>query len=322
MHKKLLMAVILITVSFTLSAGLQNIYAAVLLDRVVATVNDEVITWSELMSVISIEGKQFLENASKSEKKERIKELERPFLKNMIEMKLQLQEARKMGINVGNAEIDGAIGEIRKKYNLSDEALMKSLESEGITMKDYRSRLTEQILMTKVVNSAIKSNIVITDREIEEYYANNQERYSGEEKVKIRQILFPATGDDSKRAAIEGKARDIIEKINKGEEFSRLAVEFSEGPSREFGGDLGYVGRGSALKEIEDVAFTLKKDEVSKPFWSPAGLHIIKIEDRIERGIENVRDKIKTTLFNNAFEAKFHEWGTGLREKAYVEIKL
>jgi parvulin-like peptidyl-prolyl isomerase len=189
-------------------------------------------------------------------------------------------------------------------------------------MKDYRSRLTEQILMTKVVNSAIKSNIVITDREIEEYYENNKERYSGEEKVKIRQILFPVTGDDSQRAAIEGKARDIIEKINKGEEFSRLAVEFSEGPSREFGGDLGYVGRGRALKEIEDVAFTLKKDEVSKPFWSPAGLHIIKIEDRIERGIENVRDKIKTTLFNNAFETKFHEWGAGLREKAYVEIKL
>jgi peptidyl-prolyl cis-trans isomerase SurA len=322
MHKKLLIAVILITVFFTLSAGLQNIYAAVLLDRVVATVNDEVITWSELMSVIFIEGKQFLKNASESEKKERIKELERPFLKNMIDMKLQLQEARKMGINVGNAEIDGAIGEIRKKFNLTDAALIKSLETEGITMKDYRSRLTEQILMTKVVNSAIKSNIVITDREIEEYYENNKERYSGEEKVKIRQILFPVTGDDSQRAAIEGKARDIIEKINKGEEFSRLAVEFSEGPSREFGGDLGYVGRGRALKEIEDVAFTLKKGEVSEPFWSPAGLHIIKIEDRIERGIENVRDKIKTTLFNNAFETKFHEWGAGLREKAYVEIKL
>jgi peptidyl-prolyl cis-trans isomerase SurA len=130
MHKKLLIAVILITVSFALSEGLQNIYAAVLLDRVVATVNNEVITWSELMSVISIEGKQFLENVPESEKKERIKELERPFLKNMIDMKLQLQEARKMGINVGNAEIDGAIGEIRKKFNLTDKALMKSLETE------------------------------------------------------------------------------------------------------------------------------------------------------------------------------------------------
>lgn len=322
MQRKLSVISISIAAFFILTVGFQSVYGAVLLDRVVATVNDEVITWSELMSVISIEGKQFLENASESEKKERIKELERPFLKNMIDMKLQLQEARKMGINVGNSEIDGAIGEIRKKYNLTDEALMKSLETEGITMKDYRSRLTEQILMTKVVNSAIKSNIVITDREIEEYYENNKERYSGEEKVKIRQILFLVTGDDSQRAAIEGRARDIIEKINKGEEFSRLAVEFSEGPSREFGGDLGYVGRGSALKEIEDVAFTLKKGEVSEPFWSPAGLHIIKIEDRIEKGIENVRDKIKTTLFNNAFETKFHEWGAGLREKAYVEIKL
>jgi peptidyl-prolyl cis-trans isomerase SurA len=322
MQKKLSVISLSAALFFTIMAGLQNIHAAVLLDRVVATVNAEVITWSELMSVISLEGKQFLENVPESEKKEKMKELERPFLKNMIDMKLQLQEARKMGIKVGASEIEGAVGEIQKKYNLTDEELMKSLEAEGITLKDYKARLSEQILMTKVVNAAIKSNIVITDREIEEYYENNKDRYSGEEKVKIRQILFPSTGDDSQKAAIEGRARDIIERINKGEDFSRLAVEFSEGPSREFGGDLGYIGRGSALKEIEDVAFALENGEVSKPFWSPAGLHIVKIEDRIERGIENVRDKIKATLFNNAFEEMFHGWSAGLREKAYVEIKL
>lgn len=302
--------------------GFHNACGAVLLDRVVATVNDEVITWSELMSVISIEGKAYLVNVPESEKVEKMKELERPFLKNLIDMKLQVQEARKMGISVGESEIDGAIKEIQKKFNLTDEALMNSLETEGITLQDYRKRLSEQILMTKVVNTAVKSNIVITDREIEEYYEANKERYSGEEKVRISQILLKAPEDDSQRAAVEAKARDIIDRLNKAEDFSRLAVEFSEGPSRQYGGDLGYIGRGSALKEIEDIAFGLKKGEVSSPFWSPAGYHIIKVEDRIEAGIENARDKIKETLFKKAFELKFHEWSAGLRENAYVEIIL
>lgn len=318
MQKKILLYIILLAVFLTLAAGS---YGAVLLDRVVATVNDEVITWSELMSVISIEGRVFLAGVPESQKKTRMKELERPFLKNMVEMKLQLQEAKKMGISVGNTEIDSAISEIKKKYNMADETLKRSLDAEGITMKDYRKRLSEQIIVTKVINNAIKSNIVITDREIEEYYETNRERYSGDEKVRIRQILFTLP-DNGMREAVEQRAKDITGRIKKGEEFSRLAVEFSEGPSREFGGDLGYIGRGSALKEIEDVAFALKIGEVSEPFWSPAGLHIIMTEDRIERGIEKVRDKIKETLFKNSFNKKFHEWSTGLREKASVEIKL
>ncbi len=318
MQKKIFLYTILLAVSLTLAAGS---YGAVLLDRVVATVNDEVITWSELMSVISIEGRAFLKDVPENQKKARMKEMERPFLKNMVEMKLQLQEAKKMGISIDDTEIDSAISEIKKKYNMTDEILKRSLDAEGITMEDYRKRLSEQIIVTKVINSAIKSNIVITDSEVEEYYEANSERYSGDEKVKIRQILFTIP-EEGMREALEQRAKDITGRIKKGEEFSRLAVEFSDGPSREFGGDLGYIGRGSALKEIEDVAFALEIGEVSEPFWSAAGLHIIMIEDRIERGIEKVRDKIQETLFQDSFKMKFHEWSTGLREKASVEIKL
>ena len=117
--------------------------------------------------------------------------------------------------------------------------------------------------------------------------------------------------------------RDLVQRINKGEDFAKLAREFSEDPSRKFGGDMGYISRGSLLKEIEDVAAALKKGDVSRPFRSPAGLHIIKLEDRIEGGgIEKVRDRIKEALFQKAFESKYREWRTGLRETAYIEIKL
>jgi peptidyl-prolyl cis-trans isomerase SurA len=302
---------------------LQQGHSAVLLDRIVAIVNNEVITWSELRSTISREAKSFLEKVPEGKKDEAMKELEKDFLNTLIDMKLQLQEARQRGLDLNKSEIDSAISDIKKKYNLTDEALLHSLEAEGMTFEEYRTRLGEQIMVSKLVNFEVKTNIVISDREIAEYYEADKDRFGSIEKLRIRQIFFAAPKDQSKRSIMEASAREVIARLDKGEEFSNLAGELSEDASRKFGGDLGYISRGSVLKEVEDAAFTLKIGEVSKPFWSPFGLHIIKLEERIEgEGFDKVKDKIKETLFEKAFESKYLEWKAGLKEKAYIEIKL
>jgi peptidyl-prolyl cis-trans isomerase SurA len=301
----------------------QTAHAAVLLDRVVAVVNNEAITWSELRKVITLEGKTFLENVPESRKEEAMKELEKKFLYNLIDVRLQIQEARRIGLDVSGSEITSAIADIKKKFNLTDEALLNSLEAEGLNMEEYRTRLGEQILLSKVVNFEVKTNIVITDREILDYYEANKDRFGSMEKRHIRQIFFPAPKDNALRASLEARAEDTIQRIQRGEDFSKLATELSEDKGRQFGGDLGYISRGSAIKEIEDVAFSLNVGDVSKPFWSPAGLHIIKLEDKIDAdGIDKVKDKIKETLFQKAFETKYPVWKAGLKEKANIEIKL
>jgi peptidyl-prolyl cis-trans isomerase SurA len=325
MKRAVLLNLIIIMVFSLLNqiAGLEKSYGGILLDRIVATVNGEVITWSELRKVIELEGKEFLKGTTGEERERKIKELEKSFLNDLIDMKLQLQEARRIGLDVSDSETEGAINEIKKKYNLTDEAFINSLKAEGFTLEEYKTRLAEQILLSKVVNFEVRNNIIISDREIEEYYEANKEKYSEKEKVRIRQIFFAPPEDEAKRADIEAKAEEVIERIKKGEDFAKLASEFSEDPSREFGGDLGYVSRGSILKEIEEIAFGLKTGEVSKPFWSSKGLHIIKLEDRIEgKDIEEVREEIKEILFERAFKLRYDEWIKKLREKAYIEIKL
>lgn len=296
---------------------------AVLLDRVVATVNDEVITWSELMGVIALEGRDYMQNRTDRTRQEKISDLEGPFLKNLIEMKLQLQEARRMGLDVGDAEIDNAVSDIRNKFDLDDVTFLESLKAEGLTMQDYRSRLGEQILLSKVVNFAVRNNIVISEKNIDEYYRANEEQFDGRERLKIRQIFFKGQNGSDQARAIEKKGREVLYRLKRGEDFAKLAKEISEDSSRDFGGDLGYITRGSALKEIEDAAYTLKTGEVSKPFWSEAGLHIIKLEDRISgSSIVKVKDKITEILFQKSFDEKYHEWKTGLRERSYIETKL
>ena len=317
----ILLLIFLIPILITLQ-GKQNAISAVLLDRIVATVNDEVITWSELVNVIKVEGKSFLDDVSDEEEKKRLKELERPFLNNLIEKKLQVQEARKKGLGVSSSEIDDAIEEIRNKYDLSEETFLNSLEAEQMTMEDYRTRLATQIIVQKVVNFEVRIKIVISDKEIEEYYKTNKAKLIGKEQFKIRQI-FLAVPDDGQKASVEAKADDLYRRITEGEDFSMLASEFSEDPSREFGGDLGYISRGSALQEVEDMASSLNIGDYSKPFWSSAGLHIIKLEDRTEGGtLQRNKENIKERLVQKAFESRYHEWMAGLREKAHIEIRL
>ncbi|MBL7050373.1 MAG: peptidylprolyl isomerase [Nitrospira sp.] len=292
---------------------------AVMLDRVVASVNDEVITWSELMNMILLEGKGFLANISETERQKRISELERPFLNNLIEVRLQQQVARRMGLGVSPQEIDGAILDIKSKFGVTDESLAESLRSEGLSMIDYRSRLADQILMQKVVNYAVRKNIVVSDQEILDYYEKNKEKYAQKEQRKIRQILLKDPDSDG---SVDDRARYFVARIRGGEDFTVIAEKFSQGPAKEFGGDLGYITRGMAIQEVEDAAFSLSPGEVSDPFRSEMGLHILMLEDIIAGGgLENVREKIRETLMKEEFEHGYRTWMSQLIENSFVDIK-
>ncbi len=317
MLKKLIFYILVLIYSFSI---IEDLHASVILDRIVATVNGEVITWSDLRKAIEYDRKEQLKGLD-GEKREKVIEIyERPVLNDLIDLRLQIQEAKRLGLDVSTSEIDGAIEDIKKKYSLTHEELVNSIKAEGLTEERYRKELSEQILLAKVVNLEVKSNILISNKEVEEYYKKNEKLYN-KEMVRIRQIFFKRPEDDSMED-VEKKALEIIRRIQDGEDFTTLAKEFSEDPSGGFEGDLGYIERGSMLKEIEDVVFSLKVGEVSNPLWSPKGLHIIKVEERFEGVGDKAKDEIKKILYERAFQKKYEEWMKRLREKAYIEINL
>ncbi|MBI5025393.1 MAG: peptidylprolyl isomerase [Nitrospirae bacterium] len=297
-------------------------YSAILLDRVVATVNKEVITWSEFKKAIDPAAKEALKGLDDREKEKALKVLEKNSLNELINMRLQVQEAQRLGIDMKSSDVEDAITEIKKKYNLSSDDFIKSLKDEGFTLEEYRTKLKEQILISRLVGQEVQAKVLITDEEIKEYYEANKEKYKAE-KVRLKQIFFMSPTKDEDRAALENKAMEIVQRLKAGEDFSNLAREVSEDASKKFGGDLGFVKRGDVRKEVEDMAFALKAGEVSKPFWSSKGLHIIKVEERVEGiALEHVKEEIKGILFENAFRLKYSDWIKGLREKAYIEINL
>lgn len=294
-------------------------YSAIFLDKVVATVNGEVITWSELMSVVEVEGAKALEDLEGEEREARSREVQKFLLNSMIDVKLQLMEAKRFGFDVSDNELESAVADIKMRYNLSSEALITSLRSEGFTFEEYKKRLSEQILLSKISNYKVKNNILVTESEIREYYNTGE----GSAEVRIRQIFFSMPEGEEERAALDKKAEEVMQRIKDGENFASLAIEFSEDASKEFGGDLGFIGRGTILEEVEDVAFGLKTGEVSVPFWSPAGLHIIKVEERRQSiAAKEPEEKIKDILFQRKYNMMYDQWIKMLRENAYIEVNL
>ncbi|MDO8283176.1 MAG: peptidylprolyl isomerase [Thermodesulfovibrionia bacterium] len=294
-------------------------YSAIFLDKVVATVNGELITWSELMSVVEVEGAKSLEGLEGKEREAKSGEIAKYLLNSMIDVKLQLMEAKKLGFDVSDNELESAIADIKTRYNLSSEALITSLKLEGFTLEEYKKRLSEQILLSKISNYRVKNNILITDAEIKEYYNSGE----GSAEVRIRQIFFSMPESDEQKAALNKRAEEVMQRIKAGENFASLAIEFSEDASKEFGGDLGFIGHGTILNEVEDVAFSLKTGEVSAPFWSPAGLHIVKVEEtRVGGASKESEENVKDIIFQRKYNMMYDQWIKMLRENAYIEVNL
>ena len=309
-----------ITVCLLLFAG--NGYANVLLDRVVAVVNQEVITWSELYKTMEADAAPNVKVLKQDERRKIFKTNEASFLETLIDVKLQLQEAKTLGIRVSDEELQETISGIKKKYEMTEAAFLESLKKEGFTYAEYKTRLRDQIIISKLVNTQVRSKIVVTDDDLKKFMSDNRNELSATENYGISQILIKKQkgADESK---ITEKAAEVLRKIEQGESFAELAKQYSEDPSAKSGGDLGVLKKSQLNSNFIDVVSKMKPGEISKPFWTDAGLHIIKLTSKEEAKDSNeLTDEARTMLNNKIFSEKYAAWIKSLREKSFIEVRL
>ena len=299
---------------------------AAVVDRIVAVVNDEIVTLSDLERAFEPYKEKFEATYQGSDREKALREAKNEILNRLVDNRLMEQEAKRTGITVSSAEVEEAIADMLKSRKLSQEDLAKLLARENLTIDAYRKDIREQLIRMKLVGRDIKAKIVATDEEIGAYYLNHREDYDGKESVRIRQIFLPvaenATAEE--KAKTRAEAESIHKRLLAGEPFEALCIQFSKGPGAEEGGDIGYIEKGSILPEIESIAFALALHEISDVIESPVGFHIIQATDRRGAGaksIEAVREEIKARIDREKTEKKFGEWLKELREKSNVEIR-
>jgi peptidyl-prolyl cis-trans isomerase SurA len=274
--------------------------AGIMLDRVVAVVNDEAITWGELYSAIEFELSRDKRSLSVAQKKAIFEENEALFLENMINTRLQLQEAQKLHIGVSDMDINFAIESVKRKNSLTDEQFIKALQADGFTLEEYRERLAEQITIGKLVDFAVKSKIVISDEDLKDVP-------EGDAFYRIRQIFFKVG------AGPEEKAEAVMEELAAGASFAELARKHSEDALAATGGDLGLIQKSKMIGEFASAVEGLKRGEVSEPFKTGKGIHIIKLEE-----IRGIREVLTEERLTEAYAG----WLRDLRENTFIEIRL
>jgi len=296
-------------------------------DRIVAVVNDEVITLSEWNGAFE-SYRANMEASHTGEEREKVLTENRMILLNRIIDNLLIeQQSRKAGIVIADEELMNAIKDLLRRRNISQDDLQKALDREGTTLETYKKGVRDQLMRIKLIQREIKSKVAVSDEEIGAYYRKHREDYEGKETVRIRQILLPLPNEEDQagKEKIRADAEAIHKLLLNGESFELLSAKYSQGSAAAAGGDIGYIEKGMILHEVEEVAFSLSLNQISGIIESPVGFHIIKVIDRRGAGfknLESVREEIREKIDQEKMEKKFDEWLDTLRAKSHIEIKM
>jgi parvulin-like peptidyl-prolyl isomerase len=300
---------------------------AEMVDRIVAIINHEIITLSELNNSLETYMKRVGQSSEVTDREDVKKRLRTLILDSLIDQKLIIQEAQKLGIAATDDDVDQAIKDMLSKKKITMKTMAENIASQGGTIEDYREEIKQHLTKRNLIGREIRKNVTITQEEIGNYYRKHRNDYEGKEAVRIRQILIivPKDCDVETKEKKRSSAEETLKRLRNGEPFSLLAAEVSQGPAAQTGGDLGYIEKGLILPEVDTVAFSLKKGEISGIIETSVGYHIIQFVDKRGAGIkppESVREEIIEKLGSQKVEEKFQEWLEEQRKKSLIEIRL
>ena len=230
-------------------------------------------------------------------------------------------------LSVKDEEVMEALQDVLAKQKLSMEEYLKNLAQEGKSLDAVKKEIRGQMMRARLLRREVKAKILVSDEEIGEYYNKNRQEYEGKETVRIKQILLllPPDADRTIVAKVKNKAMRLHKLVMNGESFDLLALNYSQGPAAAQGGDVGFIGRGTIIPEVEAVAFSLPAGQVSEVIKSSVGFHIIQVVDKKGAGLKPiaaVREEIKTKIEDEKLDKKFDEWIASVRAKSHIEVKL
>jgi parvulin-like peptidyl-prolyl isomerase len=292
------------------------------LDRVIVKVNDAPIT-SRMLKQAMQERIPTTGHRMVSEK--RFSEIRQEELEKLIVKELLVQEAKRFGIKADSGEIALELKKIKDRFP-DKKKFEQALQLQGLTLADIQKGLERHIVIQKVVDQEVYSKVHLTESELKEYYEGHQEQFRIPEQIRLRLLLVRVnpSGMRIDWEAGRKKAQELADKARAGEDFSSLAIQFSDDEeSRPKGGDTGLLHQGRLpYKELETVAFSYNVGEVSNPVETLYGYVVFKIEEKrpskqLSYGEVN-KEFFRQEMMEAAAKKRLDEWITGLKAGAEI----
>lgn len=340
--KKLSLTLIALACMSALAAGQ-------VVEEIVARVNNQIITRSELArSKDQLRDEVKQQDPNNADKT--FADKEKDVLRDLIDQQLLLEKGKDLGIS-GDTDLIKQLDQMRKDMKLdSMEALEKEAEKQGISWEDFKQTQKNQIITRKVIGEEVGQHLAISKEEQQKFYDDHKAEMQHPEYIRLSEILItpkatapapeasanpgassqPPADDAAKQAtdaaalsAAQARAQDVLKQLRDGASFEDIAKKYSDGPSAQDGGALGTFERGKLAKELEDRTFAMKAGEVTDVIRVKQGYAILKVDDHQMAGVPEMKDvlpRIMDALYYQKLQPALRAYLTKLREEAYIKV--
>jgi parvulin-like peptidyl-prolyl isomerase len=295
---------------------------AKIVDRILAQVNDDIITLSDLNREMADIRQDLSTKFTGQQLEDEIKRAEKDILDELIRQKLLLQKGNELGFGANiDTQVSAAIEKIRKDNKFKDmQELEAAAATQGLSLAGLRERIRKNIITQSVVQEYVGARITLLSQEVDKYYKDHLSDFAIPEEVTLSEIVLPVEGNDSD---VEARAGEIRKRIMGGEAFATLASQYSKGPTAGKGGTIGTYITQKLNPEIANSIAQVKEGDVTPVLKSKEGYVIYRVDTRkaaAYQPLEEVRDKIKNKIYEQKFNPEFERFIAQLKEDAYIQI--
>lgn len=313
---------VLITLVLLLSA-MQG-FAAEQVEAIVARVGDRIITRSQYSKRLNDGLAEIRQTTPPDQVAARVEEFKKNLINDLLAELLIKDRADRLSLSVSPAEIEEAIKKLKSQYGIeSEEQFLESLRKSGMERSEMETRLRDSLLTNKVFGRELRSREDLTDRELRVRYEREKDQFRLPERARVREIVILKPADPSAIAAAQAKAETAATRARAGEPFDKLAMELSDAPTKEKGGELGEVAKGELLGELDRAVFNVSAQGIAGPIETKSAFHVLKVEERLPSEIpsfESVKERLKKDASDETFQRDYKAYIERLRQDAFVQI--
>ncbi|WP_417509466.1 peptidylprolyl isomerase [Methylophaga sp.] len=265
------------------------------LDRIVAVVNDEVILESDLQDMEQTVRQQIRQRDAAMPPSD---VLRKQVLERLIMQRLQIQEADKVGIRVGDDALNAALKQIADNNQLTLRQFRDVLEEDGYDFSVFRETIRDEMIISRLRKSQVEDRVVVSDREVDNFLATQKVQEGGQVQYELQHILIsmPESASPEEVQSAQEKLEKVQALLNEGGDFAQVAAGYSDGQNALEGGELGWRKQGELPSLFADVVPTLSIGEVSQPLRSGSGYHLVRVKDKKSEDVHLVKQTLASHI--------------------------
>ena len=300
---------------FVLSLVMPALCAGEVMDRIIAIVNDDIITLKEAEKHVRVEKEgrfvsvnEYLTNLRLQEK-----------IDVLIDDVLIRQQAKKFKIDVSDKEVEGIIDNIKKQYLIDDAELKAKLKEDNVSYDDFIAGIRSNVVKGRLLARVISPEVNVSEKDLRQYYDKHKDEFVDEE-YRLQQIFVSGQRDGQKRVT------EAYNLLQEGKSFESVAKDYSDDTkSASAGGDIGYVKKVDLIPQLRAAVVFLTPGVYSSIITTPYGFHILKLVEK-KKGetltFEMARDSIHEKIVQEESEKRYNDYVGKLRKGSYIEVKI